>query len=54
MSKQIDKLMRISDNGYVDRFEDIEQILENFLNYTVEDISYVAPPSYQRQDRGVK
>ncbi|MCM1328015.1 MAG: hypothetical protein NC253_01115 [Ruminococcus sp.] len=49
MSKQIDKLMRISDLGYVDRFEDIEEILKNFLNYTVEDILYVAPPSYQTQ-----
>ncbi|MCM1480318.1 MAG: hypothetical protein NC085_11495, partial [Muribaculaceae bacterium] len=49
MSKQIDKLMRISDNGYVDRFEDIEEILKHFLNYTVEDILYVTPPSYQIQ-----
>ncbi|MCM1059114.1 MAG: hypothetical protein NC452_02345 [Eubacterium sp.] len=49
MPKQIDKLMRTSDLGYVDRFEDIEEILENFLNYTVEDILYVTPPTYQIQ-----
>ncbi|MCM1330096.1 MAG: hypothetical protein NC253_11730 [Ruminococcus sp.] len=49
MSKQIDKLMRISDLGYVDRFEDIEQILEHFLDYTVEEISNIVPKKYQIQ-----
>ncbi|MCM1382355.1 MAG: hypothetical protein NC192_10480 [Muribaculaceae bacterium] len=47
MPKEIDKLMRISDLGYVDRFDDIEQILEHFLNYTVEEIANVIPPRYQ-------
>ncbi|MCM1381405.1 MAG: hypothetical protein NC085_09215, partial [Muribaculaceae bacterium] len=42
--------MRISDLGYVDRFDDIEQILKHFLNYTVEDILYVTPPTYQVQE----
>ena len=39
MSKQLDRIMRISDKGYVDDFADIEEILEYFLNYTVETLT---------------
>ena len=47
MSKQLDRIMRISDKGYVDDFADIEEILEYFLNYTVETLTYVIPPGHK-------
>ena len=34
MSNRIDEIMQISDNGYIEEHEDIEVILEHFLNYT--------------------
>lgn len=43
MSKQIDRIMRISDKGYIDDFDDIEEILEHFLSYTVETLTCVLP-----------
>lgn len=46
MSKHIDEIMRISDKGYADNFEDIKDILENFMSYTVEEVSGVLPGSY--------
>ncbi|MDE6592706.1 MAG: hypothetical protein K2K57_06550 [Oscillospiraceae bacterium] len=50
MSKQLDRIMRISDKGYVDDFDDIEEILENFLSYTVETLTCVLPPGYKVQE----
>ena len=47
MSKQIDRIMQISDKGYVDDFADIEEILENFLNYTVETLTCILPPGHK-------
>ena len=47
MSKQLDRIMRISDKGYVDDFDDIEEILGHFLNYTVETLTCVLPPGYK-------
>ncbi|MDE7294580.1 MAG: hypothetical protein K2N72_09180 [Oscillospiraceae bacterium] len=44
MSKQLDRIMRISDKGYIDNFNDIEEILEHFLSYTVETLTSVLPP----------
>ena len=46
MSKHIDEIMRISDKGYADNFEDIKDILENFMSYTVEEIAGVLPYGY--------
>lgn len=50
MSKQLDRIMRISDKGYVDDFDDIEEILEHFLNYTVETLTCVLPPGSKIQE----
>ncbi len=50
MSKQLDRIMRISDKGYVDDFADIEEILEHFLSYTVETLTCVLPPGYKMQE----
>ena len=50
MSKQIDRIMQISDKGYVDDFDDIEEILENFLNYNVETLTCVLPPGLKVQE----
>lgn len=44
MSKAIDRIMRISDDGYVSSFNDIKEILENFLNYTIGDFTGVISP----------
>lgn len=44
MSKAIDKIMRISDDGYVADFKDIKEILDIFLNYTVGDFTGVISP----------
>ncbi len=44
MPKQLDRIMRISDKGYVDDFADIEEILEHFLSYTIETLTCVLPP----------
>ena len=46
MSKHIDEIMRISDKGYADNFEDIKDILENFMSYTVEEVAGVLPGNY--------
>ena len=50
MSKQLDRIMRISDKGYVSDFDDIEEILEHFLSYTVETLTCVLPPGYKVQE----
>ena len=36
MSNRIDEIMQLSDNGYIEEYDDIEVILEHFLNYTME------------------
>lgn len=36
--------MRISDDGYIADFKDINKILENFMNYTVGDLTSVTSP----------
>ena len=46
-SKIIDRIMRISDDGYVASFKDIKEVLENFLNYTVGDLASVMSPEYK-------
>lgn len=43
MSKAIDRIMKISDDGYVADFKDIKEILENFLDYTVGDLTSITP-----------
>lgn len=43
MSKRIDELMRISDRGFVDEYDDIKVILNNFLNYSMEELSNALP-----------
>ena len=50
MPKQLDRIMQISDMGYVSDFDDIEEILENFLNYTVETLTCVLPPGSKIQE----
>ncbi len=50
MSKQINKIMRISDKGYVDDFNDIQEILNYFLNYNVGFIKSILPPEQQVLD----
>lgn len=47
MSKAIDRIMRISDDGYIADFKDINEILENFLNYTVGDFISVTSPEFK-------
>ena len=47
MPKQLDRIMRISDKGYVDDFNDIEEILEHFLNYTIENLICILPPGHK-------
>lgn len=45
MSERIDELMRISDRGFVDEYDDIKVILNNFLNYSMEELSNALPES---------
>lgn len=45
MSKRIDELMRISDKGFVDEYDDIKVILNNFLNYTMSELNNALPES---------
>lgn len=45
MSERIDELMRISDKGFVDEYNDIKVILENFLNYSMEELNNALPES---------
>ena len=50
MSKQLDRIMQISNKGYVSDFDDIEEILEHFLSYTLETLTCVLPPGYKVQE----
>ncbi len=50
MSKEIDRIMQISDKEYISDFADIEEILEHFLSYTVETLTCVLPPGYKVQE----
>lgn len=45
MSKRIDELMRISDRGFVDEYDDIKVILDNFLKYTMSELNNALPES---------
>ena len=39
MCKQIEEIMQLSDNGYIEEYDDIAVILEHFLNYTMEELN---------------
>lgn len=45
MSERIDELMRISDRGFVDEYDDIKVILNNFLNHTMSELKNALPES---------
>ncbi len=46
MSNRIDEIMQISDNGYIEEHDDIEVILEHFLNYTMEELNNALPKNH--------
>ena len=46
MSERIDELMRISDRGFVDEYDDIKVILNNFLNHTMSELKNALPVIY--------
>lgn len=50
MSKRIDEIMRISDNGFVDEYDDIKIILENFLNYKISTLHNALPKNCDMYD----
>lgn len=45
MFKRIDELMRVSDNGFIDEYDDIKVILDNFLKYTMSELNNALPDS---------
>ncbi|MBD5144772.1 MAG: hypothetical protein HDT21_02470 [Ruminococcus sp.] len=53
MCKQIDDIMQISDNGYIEEHDDIAVILEHFLNYTVEELNSALPKTSKIYDFAV-
>ena len=46
MSNRIDEIMQISDSGYIEEYDDIEVILEHFLNYTMEELNNALPKNH--------
>ena len=50
MSNRIDEIMQISDNGYIEEYDDIKVILEHFLNYTMEELNNALPKNHKILD----
>ncbi|MDE6709352.1 MAG: hypothetical protein K2J76_02550, partial [Oscillospiraceae bacterium] len=50
MCKQIDEIMQLSDNGYIEEYDDIEVILEHFLNYSIEELNNALPQNHKILD----
>lgn len=50
MSKRIDEILRISDKGFVDEYDDIKIILENFLNYKISTLHNALPKNCDMYD----
>ena len=50
MCKQIDEIMQLSDNGYIEEYDDISVILEHFLNYTMEELNNALPQNHKILD----
>ena len=47
MSNRIDEIMQLSDNGYVEEYDDISVILEHFPNYTMEELNNALPQNHK-------
>lgn len=50
MHNRIDEIMQLSDNGYIEEYDDIAVILEHFLNYTMEELDNALPPNHKILD----
>ena len=50
MSNRIDEIMQLSDNGYIEEYDDIAVILEHFLNYTIEELNNALPKNHKILD----
>ena len=50
MSNQIDEIMQLSDNGYIEEYDDIAVILEHFLSYSIEELNNALPQSHKILD----
>ena len=50
MSKRIEEIMQLSDNGYIEAYDDIKVILEHFLNYTMEELDNALPKNHKILD----
>ena len=50
MSKRIDEIMQLSDNGYIEECDDISVILEHFLNYSMEELNNALPQNHKILD----
>ncbi|MDE6594506.1 MAG: hypothetical protein K2K44_00675, partial [Oscillospiraceae bacterium] len=50
MSNRIDEIMQLSDNGYIEEYDDIAVILEHFLNYTMEELNNALPKNHKILD----
>ena len=50
MSERIDEIVLISSKGYIDDYDNIDEILEHFLNYTMEELNNALPQSCKMYD----
>lgn len=53
MSNRIDEIMQISNNSHIEEYDDIEVILEHFLNYSMEELNNALPKNYKVLDFAV-
>ena len=50
MSERIDEIMPISSKGYIDDYDNIDEILEHFLNYTMNELNSALTKSCKLYD----